>query len=448
MTVKAGRTAPASDKPQLHSVVDVAREAGALRFPLPVEGEDARALALGWQQWATETFLRQANGYAHDGKFSIVLPDGTKLATRDVFSVAQEKWRVDASERTTLLRLINEDPVEIRPTFYMPPRPVEVPPALKLLSKEISVSVRWSWRRFSEAVGPASGAIEGFEETMRRQAQGWFVIEEVAQLLQDAGRGAAKAWREKFELAAQSEDLPMHEPESLERVVYKPTPRSPEPRRVRDFYDWAHIDDLNRWLDAHEPRLPFRFDSPTATKHEREEDARLVNLFDGNGVLEAFQMPAGAAQPVGPRSKFAASKPELAAAPSPEALDGASEARSTLDGPSDVALYANGIPWIDLDYAEGTGQSETTTGESKSRHQLLGVISQAAAKSTAPEQWVAVWPELVKMAQACDRPAPLLGYADAEGIKYEGYDKKGNALVKFLTRETFARNWRRNKGRG
>ncbi|HEX7687706.1 MAG TPA: hypothetical protein VF453_08365 [Burkholderiaceae bacterium] len=243
--------------------MDVALEAAALRFPMPAEGdEDARTLALEWQRWATETLLRQANGYAHDGKFGIVLADGTTLATRDVFSVPQENWRVTASERETALKLFKDDPVHIRPIFYMPVRPAEVPPALKLLPRDTSVSLRWTWRRFSESVGPAVDAIEAFEATLRRQAQGWLVIEEAVHELQAAGRGTAKTWTEKLEEAAQSGDLPMHEPESLERVSYKPTRQRPEPRRVRDFYDWVHVDDLNAWLRAHEPRLPYQFESP------------------------------------------------------------------------------------------------------------------------------------------------------------------------------------------
>lgn len=108
----------------------------------------------------------------------------------------------------------------------------------------------------------AGDLLELLQEKASRQARGWLELEEAAQILQDAGRGQAGGWQEKFVRAAQSGVMPMHEPGSLERVVYNFVSRREGLRHVRTGHEWVHIDDLNRWLDTHEPRLPFRFEFP------------------------------------------------------------------------------------------------------------------------------------------------------------------------------------------
>lgn len=144
--------------------------------------------------------------------------------------------------------------------FDIPVRVLEVPAALNDMRADKRVY-------FTEAVAGrkteghmlAGDLREHLEEKALRQRDGWFEVEEAAQLL-DAGRGQARGWRDKFAVAAQTGTLPIHEPVSLERIEYGRSGRSSD-RLVRTFHDLAHVEDLNTWLDANEPRLPFRFDT-------------------------------------------------------------------------------------------------------------------------------------------------------------------------------------------
>lgn len=284
---KAPDNVPAVGAPgdEHYSVVGIACEAARLRHPLPDEGRaEARTLVYGWRDWTEQALQRQANGYAYDRKIRIFPAGGSTVAIQDPFSIPQDQWQVDAQGRDKLLDLFRDDPAEIRPTFDMPARPTAVPAALALLPENMSVCVRSAWRQLSEWCGPASSAIEAYADAIARQADGWFQPDEVAQLLHEAGRGAARSWREKLEAAAQSDQLATHEPGSLERVVYASTARSPQPRKARSYYEWVHLDDVNRWLDVHEPRLPFRFENPSQASDSLPEE-----LLDEDGVLGIFR---------------------------------------------------------------------------------------------------------------------------------------------------------------
>lgn len=60
---------------------------------------------------------------------------------------------------------------------------------------------------------------------------------------------------------------------------------------------------------------------------------------------------------------------------------------------------------------------------SKSRtHALDAVIKLAEKQALAPDDTSSIYAALVKLAASEDRPAPLLGYADDEGVKYQGTD--------------------------
>lgn len=72
---------------------------------------------------------------------------------------------------------------------------------------------------------------------------------------------------------------------------------------------------------------------------------------------------------------------------------------------------------------------------------LAAVLKQAVGCSADAGDWASVWASLVVIAQSDSRPAPLLGYVEGDGVKYQ-IDSFNNP-VKFLTREAFRRRWAR-----
>lgn len=73
---------------------------------------------------------------------------------------------------------------------------------------------------------------------------------------------------------------------------------------------------------------------------------------------------------------------------------------------------------------------------------LSAVIDRAKALALDENDPHSVWAALVKLAQDVNRPPPLLGYADEEGIKWD----KGGTLA-FLTKKAFDSRWTRAKSR-
>ncbi|MBX9848307.1 MAG: hypothetical protein K2X64_03370, partial [Rhodocyclaceae bacterium] len=255
------------------------REAAQRRHPVQDGAEPgARQLAEAWQGWTLTTLLVQLNGYVHDQKICVFFGGRALRGSRDPFDVPREGWQVDETGRELLLKLFSEDQVTVLPTFNVPPCPLVVPPTLMLLPGEAKVRLRWNWQRMSESVGSAADAVEHLTDTISRQAEGWLRIGEAAQLLKEAGRGSATTWRDKFLGAAQTGGLPTHEPGTYERVIYEPLSTSHQLRRARDFYELVHVDDLNAWLIANEPRLPYSFPNISAQPCTVEEPALLSPL--------------------------------------------------------------------------------------------------------------------------------------------------------------------------
>ncbi len=63
----------------------------------------------------------------------------------------------------------------------------------------------------------------------------------------------------------------------------------------------------------------------------------------------------------------------------------------------------------------------TTTHKLKRRSNILyASIEQAKRIAIAPDDYHSVWAALVSLAESKDRPAPLLGHIEGEGIKYQG----------------------------
>lgn len=67
---------------------------------------------------------------------------------------------------------------------------------------------------------------------------------------------------------------------------------------------------------------------------------------------------------------------------------------------------------------------------------LRAVLDLARNRAAAPGDWPSEWAALVALAQQPDRPAPLLGYTDGEGVKWQAFDDDGEP-VRHLTRDAF-----------
>jgi hypothetical protein len=74
---------------------------------------------------------------------------------------------------------------------------------------------------------------------------------------------------------------------------------------------------------------------------------------------------------------------------------------------------------------------------------LEAVLELARSRALSASKWTAVWNALVVLAQSSDRPAPLLGYTEGEGVKWQADDEA--EPVRYLTRENFRDRWRRSK---
>lgn len=73
---------------------------------------------------------------------------------------------------------------------------------------------------------------------------------------------------------------------------------------------------------------------------------------------------------------------------------------------------------------------------------LAAVITKAKSEALDPTDWTSVWAALVALAQRSDRPPPLLGYTEGEGVKYQ--TDSAETPDGWMTREA----WRKRASRG
>jgi hypothetical protein len=80
----------------------------------------------------------------------------------------------------------------------------------------------------------------------------------------------------------------------------------------------------------------------------------------------------------------------------------------------------------------------------KSRANVLtAVLSLARRNALDTADWRSVWATLVELAQSPNRPAPLLGYTEGEGVKYQQDDAVDP--VGWLTREAYRKRFSRER---
>lgn len=86
-----------------------------------------------------------------------------------------------------------------------------------------------------------------------------------------------------------------------------------------------------------------------------------------------------------------------------------------------------------------SGTQSVTTHKIETRtNALTAAISKAIESALCPNDVHSIWAAFVAMAEAKNRPLPLLGYVETEGVKYQ--DESG---VAFITKENFLRRVRR-----
>lgn len=72
---------------------------------------------------------------------------------------------------------------------------------------------------------------------------------------------------------------------------------------------------------------------------------------------------------------------------------------------------------------------------------LRAVLDLAHHRAAAPGDWHSEWAALVALAQQPDRPAPLLGYTEGEGVKWQADDDA--QPVRHLSRDAFRKRMSR-----
>lgn len=99
---------------------------------------------------------------------------------------------------------------------------------------------------------------------------------------------------------------------------------------------------------------------------------------------------------------------------------------------------------LEADQARNSGPSVVITKRSigTRSNPLKAVIEKAKSSAADPSDNHSVWAALVKLAQDANRPAPLLGYADAEGVKWDD-----NGTVRFFTKKNLVDRVRRANAR-
>ena len=71
---------------------------------------------------------------------------------------------------------------------------------------------------------------------------------------------------------------------------------------------------------------------------------------------------------------------------------------------------------------------------------LAAVLAESKRQALDATDWPSVWDALVRLAQSGTRPAPLLGYVEGEGVKYQS--DKPDAPDAYLTRNAFRKRFK------
>jgi hypothetical protein len=258
---------------------------------------------------------------------------------------------------------------------------------------------------------------------------------------------------------------------------------------VREWYEQAFWNDLNSWLAENEPRLEWRFPIPEDHRLDEEltDDLRekmeaqiefyagfKETVYNGEGINFRYwvhQMPR----------LTAAQAARLMSCLDPDKFENL-EHRPNRNDPSKLCLKAKNLQrlaeaeqvlsatpteWLewatnhgftvhdgfrlavrDLEQQQLAHQgtpgpapirkvpSQATQTRRNVLDHIIELAQESATKRTDPQS---VYAELKKLANSGDRPPPLLGFIEDEGVKYE--DSNGNA--KFFTLKNLSERMKR-----
>ncbi|WHZ12091.1 MAG: hypothetical protein OJF60_002532 [Burkholderiaceae bacterium] len=120
------------------------------------------------------------------------------------------------------------------------------------------------------------------EQESRKRDAGRYTIKEAAEILDREAGERKETLVEKLKAAAKAGTLPVYGPGENARYEYPPG------RPVRAFYEQIYSSDLNKWLEAQEPRITFRFSVPGTRadtsapkplqRHRAQEEAILAKI--------------------------------------------------------------------------------------------------------------------------------------------------------------------------
>ena len=177
--------------------------------------------------------------------------------------------------------LLGIGPHEDVPHFVTSARPLEVPPALLALPDDARVSYEDNIaRQRGSGITNAASYRESIRDTMARQAEGHFTLNEAAQVLADSRPGLDPMETVKrFRLAHSKGELPIHQGGSRFPLEVGET--------VRDFWDTVEVSELDAWLRASvgygfPVALPVPPSAAPASEIEtpKQRRARLLQMHD------------------------------------------------------------------------------------------------------------------------------------------------------------------------
>ncbi len=102
-----------------------------------------------------------------------------------------------------------------------------------------------------------------------------------------------------------------------------------------------------------------------------------------------------------------------------------------------LAKRAEPVPVV----VAGDRQSTRTHALKRRGDALAAVLNVAKTQALDGENWPSVWASLVSLAKSANRPPPLLGYTEGEGVKYQ--TDNAETPVGWLTREAYRGRFRR-----
>jgi hypothetical protein len=348
-------------------------------------------------KWAVSHNIEMPPELAAMAAASLDKPNNDTLAVAATGSASgptlhQAAQGVSASSGNALASSDSTGGIPPERVFTICAQPLCVDPALRALSPDTTVWAKFYWgvtrdgSSVRELAGDvaASHAIEKIETIMKRQANGYFTVNEAAQVIADARDMKAHKLVESMLRARANGKLKIRDPEA--REVDMPADTS-----VRDNVSLVKIADVCKALE----------------------------IEDLSDKLPMQAAPVVSADASKPKAQIVADKTKALAVPQ-------------ATGPQ-----TTNIENVNVVVQPATAPTITHSTKPKRRDDLAPVIEKAQSLCPDPMDTAAVWVQLEALAQA--EYLPLLA-AMPEGLKYT---KKGTAA--YFTRDALSKRLARSK---